>query len=205
MERKEIVVCICVGFLGMLAAALGFAAEAKRIKVSDVQSTSSGVCTYPRSPALALGLTAGVALVLAQAILNTAAGCICCKKQPHFSRSKRIISLSCFVVSWVAFVIAFLLLLTGTVLNDEHGEGGMYFDDYCYVVKGGVFSGGAILSLASLSLGIFYYVTLSSAKNTHSWGPHHNQGIMLAQPQFPPGSMQPVFMPEDTYNRQQIP
>lgn len=33
MERKVIVVCIVVGFLGLLAAALGFAAEAKRIKV----------------------------------------------------------------------------------------------------------------------------------------------------------------------------
>lgn len=33
MERKAIVVCCVVGFLGLLSAATGFAAEAKRIKV----------------------------------------------------------------------------------------------------------------------------------------------------------------------------
>lgn len=33
MERKVIIVCSVVGFLGLLSAATGFAAEAKRIKV----------------------------------------------------------------------------------------------------------------------------------------------------------------------------
>lgn len=33
MERKAIVVCSVVGFLGLLCAATGFAAEATRIKV----------------------------------------------------------------------------------------------------------------------------------------------------------------------------
>lgn len=33
VERKMIVVCCIVGFLGLLSAATGFAAEAKRIKV----------------------------------------------------------------------------------------------------------------------------------------------------------------------------
>lgn len=34
MERKAVVVCVAVGFLGLVAASLGFAAEAKRIKVN---------------------------------------------------------------------------------------------------------------------------------------------------------------------------
>lgn len=33
MERRVIIVCCVVGFLGLLSAATGFAAEAKRIKV----------------------------------------------------------------------------------------------------------------------------------------------------------------------------
>ncbi|RVW41696.1 hypothetical protein CK203_024354 [Vitis vinifera] len=33
MERRSLVLCTFVGFLGLLSAALGFAAEAKRIKI----------------------------------------------------------------------------------------------------------------------------------------------------------------------------
>ena len=33
MERRSLVLCTFVGFLGVLSAVLGFAAEAKRIKV----------------------------------------------------------------------------------------------------------------------------------------------------------------------------
>ncbi|XP_077234839.1 transmembrane protein, putative (DUF1218) [Tasmannia lanceolata] len=210
MERKVLLVCGSVAFLGLLAAALGFAAEATRVKVTDVKLTNE-TCTYPRSPALGLGLTAAVALMVAQIIINTAAGCFCCKKHPHPSSSNWTVALACFVVSWITFVVAFLLLLMGAALNDQRGEEQMYFGNYCFVVKAGVFSGGSILSLASVSLGIIYYLTLFSAKNTDPWGPQNNQGIAMARPQFPPPpppppqGTQPVFVPEDTYIRQQFP
>lgn len=45
MERKVVVVCAVVGFLGVLSAALGFAAEGTRVKVrfsSQPQSLISG-------------------------------------------------------------------------------------------------------------------------------------------------------------------
>ena len=105
----------------------------------------------------------------------------------------------------VTFIIAFLLLLTGAALNDQHGEERMYFGNYCYVVKPGVFSGGAVMSLASVALGIVYYVALSSSKNVQPWDPQQNQGIAMGQPQIPPRSTAPVFVHEDTYNRQQVP
>ena len=38
MERKVVVVCVAVGLLGLLSAALGFAAEGTRIKVSQISS-----------------------------------------------------------------------------------------------------------------------------------------------------------------------
>nr|DAD36482.1 TPA_asm: hypothetical protein HUJ06_007123 [Nelumbo nucifera] len=108
------------------------------------------------------------------------------------------------------FVIAFLLLLTGATLNDQHGEESMYFGSYCYVVKPGVFAGGAILSLASVTLGLLYYLTLLSGKSrAEPWGGVSNPnqgGIAMGQPQFPPQTMQePVFVHEDTYNRRQLP
>lgn len=208
MERKVIVVCIVVGFLGLLAAALGFAAEAKRIKGNQVKFTTPSECIYPRSSALALGLVAAVALMIAQIIINVATGCICCRRGPHQLNSNRTLALICFVVSWFTFVLAFLLLLTGAALNDQHGEENMYFGNYyCYVVKPGVFAGAGLLSLASVVLGILYYITLISTKNgSDPWpGPANQPGIAMGQPHFPLQSSQdPVFVHEDTYMRRQL-
>ena len=109
-----------------------------------------------------------------------------------------------------SFVIAFLLLLTGSALNDQHGVESMYFGSYyCYVVKPGVFAGGAVLSLASVILGIFYYITVSSAEkdNDNLYG-NAVQGpaIAMGQPQFPAHNQtqEPVFVHEDTYMRRQF-
>ncbi|KAK3042002.1 hypothetical protein RJ639_001704 [Escallonia herrerae] len=210
MDRKVIVVCAVVGFLGLLSAALGFAAEAKRIKGSQVQFPSPSECVYPRSPAMALGLTAAMALMIAQITVNVATGCICCRRGPHRSNANWTLALVCFIVSWFTFVIAFLLLLTGAALNDQHGEENMYFHNYyCYVVKRGVFAGAAVLSVASVALGIVYYVTLTSTKDINipiggPAAPNHS-GIAMGQPQFPPqNSQDPVFVHEDTYMRRQF-
>ncbi|XP_020581965.1 uncharacterized protein LOC110025693 isoform X1 [Phalaenopsis equestris] len=202
MERKVLVVCGTVGFLGLLSAALGFAAEATRVKASDVLTRVPGECTYPKSSALYLGLASAISVVIAQAIINTVAGCICCKRNTNPANTNWTVALISFVLSWVTFIIAFLLLLTGSALNDQRGQQRMYFGDYCYVVKPGVFSGGAVLALGSVSLGIVYFVSLQTSKDSQPLDPPHNQGIALGQPQIPP---QPVFVHEDTFNRQQIP
>ncbi|KDP21796.1 hypothetical protein JCGZ_00583 [Jatropha curcas] len=211
MERRALFLCSAVGFLGLLSAATGFAAEGTRIKGSEVQFTSATQCTYPRSPAMALGLTSAVALMIAQVIINVATGCICCKRSPQPSNSNWTIALVCFVVSWFTFVIAFLLLLTGAALNDQHGEESMYFGNYyCYVVKPGVFAGGAVLSFASITLGILYYLTLNSSKSINStWGNppvSSSTGIAMGQPQNTSqgGTQDPIFVHEDTYMRRQF-
>ncbi|KAK6118489.1 hypothetical protein DH2020_047756 [Rehmannia glutinosa] len=209
MERKVIVVCCVVGFLGILSAATGFVAEAKRIKGDQVELLSPTECIYPRSPALGLGLTAAVSLMIAQIIINIATGCICCRKGPHQSNSSWTLALICFVASWFSFVIAFLLLLTGAALNEQHGEDNLYFGNYyCYVVKPGVFAGAAVLSLISVILGIIYYLTLTATKNrsNNTWAPSSvpppQGGIAMGQPQFPP--QDPMFVHEDTYMRRQF-
>ncbi|EMS62838.1 hypothetical protein TRIUR3_00818 [Triticum urartu] len=177
--------------------------ESFKEEVSDVQTDSSpGECIYPRSPALGLGLMSAVALMVAQAIINTVAGCICCLPTVFF--------IPAYFEDFngtlrVTFIIAFLLLLTGAALNDQRGQENMYFGSFCYVVKPGVFSGGAVLSLASVALAIVYYVALTSSKGPPSWGPQQNQGISMGQPVIPQQSSEPVFVHEDTYNRQQFP
>ncbi|WVZ02970.1 hypothetical protein V8G54_023776 [Vigna mungo] len=180
MEKKALIVCCVVGFLGLLAAATSFAAEATRIKASQVHFVSISQCTYPRSPAMALGLIAALALMVSQIIINVATG--------------------------FTFVIGFLLLLTGAALNDQRGEENVYFGYYyCYVVKAGVFAGGAILSLASAAFGILYYISLTEKKNAMQY-PYPNQGVIaMAQPQIPSQTNQdPVFVHEDTYVRRQF-
>lgn len=67
---------------------------------SEVQFTSTTQCAYPRSPAMALGLTSAVSLMIAQIIINVTTGCICCKRSPRPSNSNWTIALVCFVVSW---------------------------------------------------------------------------------------------------------
>ena len=101
-------------------------------------------------------------------------------------------------------------MLTGAALNDQHGEESMYYGNYyCYVVKPGVFAGGAILSLASVAFGIVYYLIFTAGKNaSNPWGDsaYPNQGgIAMGQPQIPPQTSQdPVFVHEDTYMRRQF-
>ncbi|KAJ6858542.1 protein MODIFYING WALL LIGNIN-1 [Populus alba x Populus x berolinensis] len=209
MERKALVLCSVVGLLGLLSVATGFGAEATRIKGSEVQFTSATQCTYPRSPALGLGLTAAVALTIAQVIINVATGCVCCKRSQHSSNSNWTTAFVCFVISWFTFVISFLLLLTGAALNNQHGEETMYFGNYyCYVVKPGVFAGGAVLAFASVALGILCYLTLNSAKDSNDPWPNpplsNQSGIAMGQPQFALHTQDPVFVHEDTYIRRQF-
>ena len=67
---------------------------------SQVQVTAISECVYPRSPAMALGLTSALSLMIAQIIINVSTGCICCKRNPHPSNSNWTVALICFVVSW---------------------------------------------------------------------------------------------------------
>ena len=66
----------------------------------QVKFPSPDVCVYPRSPALGLGLTAAVTLMIAQVIVNVATGCICCRRGPHQANSNWKLALVCFIVSW---------------------------------------------------------------------------------------------------------
>ncbi|KAL8534735.1 hypothetical protein ACS0TY_010682 [Phlomoides rotata] len=171
----------------------------------QVQILSSSECAYPSSPALGLGLTAAIALMIAQIIINVATGCVCCRKGPHQSNADWTLALTCFVVSWFTFVIAFLLLLTGAALNSQRTEENLYYGYNCYVVKPFIFGGAAVLSLSSVVLGIIYYVTLSSAKNRNNgWGAPVPPpgGIAMGEAQVPP--QDPVFVHEDTYMRRQV-
>lgn len=69
--------------------------------------------------------------------------------------------------SRITFVVAIILLPAAVALNYKNGRTESIYSEYaCYVVKPGVFTGGALLSLASVVLGIAYYLTLISVKKS---------------------------------------
>ena len=105
-------------------------------------------------------------------------------------------------------MIAFLVLLSGAALNDEHAEEAAFPDAYfCYTVGTGVFSTGSVLSLVTIALGIVYYLCLNSSnQNVGVTRTVANQGggIAMGQPQIPERGEDPVFVHEDTYMRRQF-
>lgn len=74
-------------------------------------------------------------------------------------------------------MVASILLLAGAAINQIHGR------TVCYVVKPGVFAGGAVLSLASVTLVIISYLILISAERSNLSS--HKGETAMGQPQFP--------------------
>ncbi|CAH8358693.1 unnamed protein product [Eruca vesicaria subsp. sativa] len=211
MEKRKMVMCGVLSLLGLLSAVTAFAAEATRVKKSQVTVTkvdSVARCSYNRSPAYNLSFASAIFLMMAQIIASVGSGCFCCRKGPSPTRTKWILALVSFIVSWFTFVLAFLVLLTGASLNDEHFEETTNATSYfCYVVRPGVFCIGALISLFTVGLGIVYYLCLNSVKQNVSAATTTtpvNQGIAMGQAQIPQRVEDPVFVHEDTYMRRQF-
>ncbi|KAL4318879.1 hypothetical protein GQ457_18G010070 [Hibiscus cannabinus] len=175
-------ISIMVVLLGIISVATGFAAEFTRVEASEVKVDVYGRCWYPSSPALLLGITSAATLLIAKIIINLATGCFCCKATT--AQSHRSKALCFYIVCWITFIIGMGLLLTGAKMNERHDEAvvrqGYY---YCYVIRRGVFAGGAVLAGLCCILGLIYYRTLNSTgKDAQDQG-----GITMAvaHPQFP--------------------
>ncbi|EMS47527.1 hypothetical protein TRIUR3_12610 [Triticum urartu] len=156
-----------------------------------------GVCLYPHNPALGLGVCAAIFLIIGQIIFAVVGGCCgCCKSRAIPSETNRVIGIVCAVFSWIAAVVAFGLLVEGAKWNDT---GTRYSSGYggCYVLKDGIFAGGAVLTLVATALGLTSYIMLSTqpaapaTANATAAPPKEGEQmpaaaeIPTAQPQFP--------------------
>ncbi|XP_023750578.1 protein MODIFYING WALL LIGNIN-1 [Lactuca sativa] len=159
MDSKVAVHCAIAAVLGIIAAATGFAGEATRVKVSEVFMVLDS-CVYPNSPALALGIVSAVFTIITRIYISVwFGGSGCCRSDPNSTAITKLL----FVLSWVASVIAMILLLTAAALNNRQvGQIDSYGYITCYVVKPGIFAAGAILALLSAVFGICAYLTISS-------------------------------------------
>nr|GEX19368.1 hypothetical protein CTI12_AA593210 [Tanacetum cinerariifolium] len=162
MEIKTISFFVVVAVLGIISAATGFAAEATATKSSDVY-IEDDTCVYPSSPALALGFISIIFAIITRIYVSvTFGGCSCCRKDDSYST---MIPKILYILSWVASVVAVVLLLAAATLNNEAGGDA---DSYgyvitCYVVKPGIYAAGAVLALLSAVFGVAAYITLLSA------------------------------------------
>ncbi|KAF5797549.1 putative modifying wall lignin-1/2 [Helianthus annuus] len=158
MESKTIGFCAVVAVLGIISAATGFTGEFTRVKDSDVYIEDNS-CVYPSSPALALGVISALFAIITQIYISVTFGCCrCCGNNTNSTPISKLLS----VLSWVATVVAVILLLAAAGLNNK--EGGQV-DSYgyftCYVVKPGIFAAGALLALLSAVFGIAAFVTVA--------------------------------------------
>ncbi|MFS8003676.1 putative modifying wall lignin-1/2 [Helianthus anomalus] len=158
MDNKVAGYCAVAAVLGILAAATGFAAEATKVKASEVYIVLD-TCIYPSSPALALGIVSAVFTIITRIYISvTFGGGGCCRSDPNTTPISKLLS----VLSWVASVIAVCLLLTAAGLNNRQGgQVNSYGYIICYVVKPGIFATGAILALLSAVFGIAAFITLT--------------------------------------------
>ncbi|KAI3792523.1 hypothetical protein L2E82_06405 [Cichorium intybus] len=163
MESKMLGFCAVVAVLGIVSAATGFAGELTRVKASDIYIVGDS-CVYPSSPALALGIISAVFTIITRIYISvTFGGISCCRNDPNSTPISKLL----YVFSWIASVIAVVLLLAAAGLNNkEGGEVDLYGYLTCYVVKPGIFAAGAVLALLSAVFGIAAYVTLASATQT---------------------------------------
>ncbi|XP_071700344.1 uncharacterized protein [Rutidosis leptorrhynchoides] len=158
MESKTVGFCAVVAVLGIISAAAGFAAEITKVKASAV-FIFDDACIYPSSPAMALGIVSAVFAIMTQAYISVAFGrCRCCQNDPNSTPVSKLLA----VLSWVATVIAVVLLLAAAGLNNRRGgEVDSYGYITCYVVKPGIFAAGAILALLSAVFGIAAYISVA--------------------------------------------
>ncbi|GJU47802.1 hypothetical protein Tco_1217357 [Tanacetum coccineum] len=169
MDNKVLGYCAIAAVLGIIAAATGFAAEATKVKASEVYIVFD-TCIYPSSPALALGIVSAVFTIITRIYISVSfGGSGCCRTDPNSTPVSKLL----FVFSWVASVVAVVLLLSAAGLNNRQGG---QVDSYgiitCYVVKPGIFAAGAILALLSAVFGIAAFITLAPPQQ-----PIPNQGF----------------------------
>nr|XP_043613923.1 uncharacterized protein LOC122585877 [Erigeron canadensis] len=199
MESKVVGYCAVAAILGIIAAATGFAAEATKVKASEVYIVFD-VCVYPSSPALALGIVSAVFTIITRIYISVSfGGSGCCRSDPNSTPISKLL----FVLSWVASVVGVALLFTAAGLNNRQGgQVNTYGYIFCYVVKPGIFAAGAILALLSAVFGIAAYITLTPPPQTTTNNPvAYPMGAMNVDPEKNPVP----FPPPQQYPPQQYP
>ncbi|GLJ09739.1 hypothetical protein SUGI_0115020 [Cryptomeria japonica] len=169
-------VFLLCALLGLLAFVFGFVAEITRTEIIWIELEDRGMkCMYSNdgwsplvsalSSILSLGMAVGVGQAYLWLVLCTA------NENDQFrlltawtefdSRNYillRWLAAGSFLISWICFGFAAVLLAVGIVVEAGHIERWGVPRDDCRAVREGVFAAAGVLGLVSSSMGVAFYI-----------------------------------------------
>ncbi|XP_020227281.1 uncharacterized protein LOC109808631 [Cajanus cajan] len=136
--------------LGLVSFTLCVVSEIKRNKKEDLRWNGK-LCHLPSSPAFGLGIASLVSLVLAQSIGNSILFKNCCSGGKRNAQYKiPVVARILLLISWIGFAIVVILLIATTSMSRKQPYGEGWLNGECYLVKGGAYTGSAILILVTV-------------------------------------------------------
>ncbi|GAB4831027.1 Protein DESIGUAL 2 [Ancistrocladus abbreviatus] len=165
-------ICIFIMIMDIVAGIIAIKAEIAEKKGRYMKAWIIE-CREPSYEAYKLGLAAAVLLALAHTIVNILGGCVCIWSKEQLDKSspnKQLAACSLFF-SWIILIIAFSLLIIGTVTNSRSRT-------TCGFSHGHVLSVGGILCFIHGLFSVAYYVSATALSA--------EEERMLNQQQKPP-------------------
>ncbi|KAG5060839.1 hypothetical protein AAZX31_01G140300 [Glycine max] len=136
--------------LGLVSFTLCIASETKRNKKGDLRWNGK-LCHLPSSPAFGLGIASLVCLVLSQIVGNSILFKTYCSGGKRNAKCEiPFVARILLLISWLSFGIAVILLIVATSMSRRQAYGEGWLNGECYLVKGGIYVGSAILILVSV-------------------------------------------------------
>ncbi|KAG8365486.1 hypothetical protein BUALT_Bualt18G0109800 [Buddleja alternifolia] len=156
-------VLVVVFILDLIAFALAVAAEQRRSSARLATDANLNYCVYNSDVATGLGVGSFVLLMVSQVLIMAATRCLCCGRalRPGGSRTWAIFL---FITCWVAFFIAEVCLLAGSVKNAYHTKYRTYITRHppsCETLRKGVFGAGAAFIVFTGIASELFYATYS--------------------------------------------
>lgn len=191
VRRNGVLVPLAALLLGALAIAFNFIAYAKS-RISKVREPD-GSCVYSgsSSPSTALGIMAAIFLLAEQILISAATYCFCCCGQRCSAMCTTITSIIFFIGSWITFAIAFLGLVSITLLGSTSNLARDYpsINKYnCDMGKQTLFLGTGFWCIISVVLGLISYAFWkcgASKRNNKSLGVANlEQGVAMGEPHY---------------------
>uniref|UniRef100_A0A5B7BCJ5 Fiber protein Fb34 n=1 Tax=Davidia involucrata TaxID=16924 RepID=A0A5B7BCJ5_DAVIN len=156
---------VVVFIFDLIAFALAVAAEQRRASATFHNNEHSTYCVYESDIATGLGVGSLLFLIASQLLIMVASRCMCCGRalRPGSSRAWAIVL---FITCWVAFLIAEVCLLAGSVRNAYHTKyRTIVSNPSCETLRKGVFGAGAAFIVFTGIVSELYYVSYSKAND----------------------------------------
>ncbi|XAR53731.1 hypothetical protein NMG60_11022388 [Bertholletia excelsa] len=149
-------VCLLVMAMDITAGILGIEAEVAQNKVKNLRAWIFE-CRDPSYEAFKLGMAAVVLLSLAHTIANLLGGCICFWSREELERASpnKQLAVASLSLSWIMLVIAFSLLIIGTLANSKSRKS-------CGIAHHRFFSIGGIVCFIHGLFIVAYYVSATT-------------------------------------------